>query len=244
MAKLSMQRDPRVYARGVVPKLPEHKRVLSLDLGTNCGIAYLDYVPGKPVIDAPLWLDQLDLSIGTYDTTVLRHVRLQQFLSVLDPDLVGFEDVKVDVPLDQFKGKLGALVARIVPTAEFLGTLKVVLSLWCFERNIPLQGFAITQIKKYATGKGNSGKEAMIEACNARFGTDFATEKYEQTGVDNMADAAFILAMLLDDNSEGLTDGKDDTGKAAGDSRTNRRTRRSDSAGKSGSGETATGPIE
>ena len=35
----------------------------------------------------------------------------------------------------------------------------------------------------------------MIEACNTRFGTEFKTEDYTSTGVDNIADAAFAMMM-------------------------------------------------
>lgn len=206
MAKISMQKDPRVYAKGVAVKPPDTKRALGLDLGTNCGVAFCDFVPGQP-IDENCWvyLDQWDLSIGTYDSTSLRHIRLRQFLQVLQPDLIGFEDVKVDVPLDAFKGKpLGMLVARVVPTAEFLGTLKITLSVWAETHNVPLQGFAITEIKKFATGKGNSGKEAMILACNEALGVELAVEDYEKTGADNIADAAHILRMMLETYSEGM----------------------------------------
>jgi hypothetical protein len=205
MAKFSMQKDPRVYARGVAIKPPEMTRALGVDLGTNCGIAFCDFIPGQPVVDSVVYLEQWDLSIGTYDSTALRHIRLQQFLSVLQPDLIGFEDVKVDVPIEQFKGKpLGMVVARIVPTAEFLGTLKITLSTWAERHNVPLQGIAITEIKKFATGKGNSGKEAMILACNEALGVQLAVEDYEKTGADNIADAAHILRMMIETYSEGL----------------------------------------
>lgn len=205
MAKYSMNRDPRVYAKGVAVKPPEMKRILGLDLGTNCGVAFCDFIPGQPIVDAMVYLDQWDLSIGTYDSTALRHIRLQQFLSVLQPDAIGFEDVKVDVPLEQFKGKpLGMIVARVVPTAEFLGTLKITLSVWAERHNVPLQGIAITEIKKFATGKGNAGKVDMIRACNTALGVDLDEEGYEKTGADNIADAAHVLRMMIETYSEGL----------------------------------------
>lgn len=204
MAKFSMQKDPRVYAKGIAIKPPDTKRALGVDLGTNCGIAFCDFIPGQPLENVIIYLDQWDLSIGTYDSTALRHIRLRQFLQVLQPDLIGFEDVKVDVPLDQFQGKLGALVARVVPTAEFLGTLKITLATWAEVHQVPLQGLAIAQIKKFATGKGNAGKEAMIEACNEALGVDLAVEDYEKTGADNIADAAHILRMMLETYSEGM----------------------------------------
>ncbi len=205
MAKFSMQRDPRVYQRGVAKKPPETKRAVGLDLGTNCGVAFADFVPGAPLVDVTVYIDQWDLAIGQYDSNALRLVRLKQFLSILAPDLVAMEDVKYDAPVEQFKGKpLGMLVARIVPTAEFLGSLKATVATWAEEREIPCQGLQIGNIKKFATGKGNANKLDMIKACNTRFGTSLPTENYENTGVDNMADAAFILQMLIENYSAGV----------------------------------------
>lgn len=205
MAKFSLQKDPRVYARGMAKKPPDTKRALTLDLGTACGVAIADFVPGKPIKDCRTFLEQWDLSVGTHDSAALRHIRLKQFLSIVDPDIVGFEDVKVDVPVEQFRGKpLGMLVARIVPTAEFLGQLKNTVEVWCAERDIPYHGIPITVIKKNATGKGNANKVDMIKACNKAFETDFDPKDYESTGVDNIADAAFILRYLLEEYAEGM----------------------------------------
>lgn len=216
MAKFSMQKDPRVYAKGVAIKPPDTKRALGIDLGTNCGIAFCDFVPGKPLEDVIIYLDQWDLSIGTYDSTALRHIRMRQFLQVLQPDLIGFEDVKVDVPMEQFKGKpLGMIVARVVPTAEFLGTLKITLATWAEVHQVPLEGLAITQIKKFATGKGNAGKEDMIKACNEALGVDLVVEGYEKTGVDNIADAAHILRMMLENYSEGMDGATNQSGETS-----------------------------
>ncbi len=204
--RLSLQKDPRLDARGVAKKPPEKKRALGLDLGTNCGAAFADFNPGQPIDGVLAYLDQLDLSIGTYDTGALRHLRLRQFLTIIDPDLIFFEDVKVDVPLEAFRGKpLGMLVARIVPTAEFLGCLKLTVSMWAAENNVPVQGVAIAQIKKFATGSGNAGKVEMIKALNEQFGTDFDPETFASTGADNLADAGWLLAMALSQYSEGFS---------------------------------------
>jgi hypothetical protein len=207
-AKVALNRDPRLFSRGVLPPPPDYKRLLGLDLGTNCGVAFIDIIPGQPLDEAfypRAYLGQWSLDIGQYDSGTLRHVRLKQFLSVLKPDLIMFEDVKVDVPVEAFKGKpLGMLVARIVPTAEFLGGLKTTLAVWAAERDIPCHGVAITQIKKFATTKGNASKVDMILACNERFGVHLDPEGYESSGVDNIADAAHILAMAMEMYSEGL----------------------------------------
>jgi crossover junction endodeoxyribonuclease RuvC len=205
MAKFSMEKDPEVYQKKLTDKAPNHRRILGLDLGRSCGVCFADFEPGQKVEDLLVYMDQWDLSIGSYDSSALRHIRLRQFLSVLQPDLVGFEEVKYDAPLHTFQGlPMGAIIARVVPTAEFLGGLKTTLGVWCEERKIPLHGYPITVIKKRACGKGNASKVEMIRAINVRFHCQLEEEDFEKTGTDNIADAAAVLAMTLEDYSQGL----------------------------------------
>lgn len=59
---------------------------------------------------------------------------------------------------------------------------------YCEENRIEYKGYSATDIKKFATGKGNSGKPAMIQAAKDRLG---------YTGDDdNEADALWILELL------------------------------------------------
>ena len=59
---------------------------------------------------------------------------------------------------------------------------------YCEENDIEYRGYSAGEIKKFATGKGNSGKPAMIAA---------AQEKLGYTGEDdNEADALWILELL------------------------------------------------
>lgn len=217
MAKFSLQRDPRVYARGVAVKPPERKRVLGLDLGTNCGVAFADIIPGITQEDVVSYLEQWDLSLGPYDSGALRFLKLRTFLSLVQPDLVMLENVKYDPPLAEFRtraGGLGAIVARVTPTAEFFGTLKAVVQLWCQEYDVPCHGVEIMEIKKFAMAeanivrKGTPNKEDMIAACNTVFSTTFDPKTYEKTGVDNIADAAFAMLMGVTAYSEGLDVGQ------------------------------------
>ena len=205
--RVNMIKDLEAFAHRVVAPVVGFKRAVGLDLGTNCGVAFVDFRPGAPLRDLTLLLGQWDLSVGPYDTGILRLVRLKQFLSILNPDLVAYEEVKFDPPQDLMQkrgGGMGAVVARVSTAAEFLGSLKATVAIWCHEHNVPAHGLAITQIKKYATNKGNSGKKEMIEAANAQFGLQFETENYEKTGVDNICDAAFCCKMGLEMYAEGL----------------------------------------
>lgn len=205
--KFKMTRDPRVFEPTLPWVIRPYKRILGIDLGTNCGVAFCDFIPGqpitKPLITAGMW----DLSLGNYDSGPLRHIRLKQFLAVTKPDLVTYENVKYDPPADLIASKNmgpGAIVARVATAAEFLGGLKVTLSTWCEENGIPTHGLAIAEIKKFGAGKGNASKVDMINACNLKYGTTLNPEEYERSGDDNIADAIFVCGMGLDAYSEGL----------------------------------------
>jgi Holliday junction resolvasome RuvABC endonuclease subunit len=67
----------------------------------------------------------------------------------------------------------------------FLGTLTA----WCEQKSIAYQGVPVGTIKRYATGKGNADKAAMIAAMRAR---GFAPAD------DNEADALALLLWATD----------------------------------------------
>lgn len=200
-------RDPRLFQEWLPWVQKPFKRILGLDLGTNCGMAFCDFIPGQPIKAPQIIGGMWDLSLGPYDSGPLRHIRLKQFLAITQPDLLMYEEVKYDPPADLIQNKnmgAGAIVARVATAAEFLGGLKVTVSTWCEEQNIPAHGLAIAQIKKFATNKGNAGKPDMINACNAKFGTHLDPVDYAKNGDDNIADAIFVCSMGLDLYSEGL----------------------------------------
>ncbi len=200
-------RDPRVYEASLPWVIRPMKRILGLDLGTNCGVAFCDLIPGQPILAPHIVGGIWDLSLGPYDSGPLRHLRLKQFLAVAKPDVVMFEEVKYDPPAELIKARnmnAGAIVARVATAAEFLGGLKVTVATWCEEHNIPAHGLGIAKIKKFATGKGNAGKPDMIRACNERYGTTLNPEDYARSGDDNIADAIFVCGIGLQEYSEGL----------------------------------------
>jgi len=195
-----------VFAKLRNPEIMEQfrgpfKLALGLDLGTNCGVAIARYhsSPGPRYAQIhELFLGQWSLELGRNDPGPLRFLMLKTFLNVLQPNVVFFEDVKYDAPVDQFIGKpVGAIVARVATAAEFLGSLKSTVGTWCQEHNVPGQGYGIAEIKKHATGKGNAGKDKMIAACNEKFGTTFSETDYANAGWDNVADAAHVLDLGL-----------------------------------------------
>lgn len=69
--------------------------------------------------------------------------------------------------------------------------LQGVLKLFCEENSIEYRSYMPTEIKKFATGKGNSDKNAMVKA---------AQEKYGYTGKDdNEADAIHLFHLAYRD---------------------------------------------
>lgn len=85
----------------------------------------------------------------------MRFLRFEQWLDGLGwtPCAVYFEEVR---------GHKGTDAAHIY------GGLVAVLTTWCERRSVPYEGIPVGTIKRHATGKGNAGKPAMIEAARAR----------------------------------------------------------------------------
>lgn len=73
--------------------------------------------------------------------------------------------------------------------AHVYGGLLATLTSWCEGHGIPYQGVPVGTIKRFATGKGNADKQAMIGAVRER-GFDPAD--------DNEADAIAILLWAIE----------------------------------------------
>jgi len=203
--KLALTKDPRVYERSLPRIRPDYRRIVGLDLASSCGVSFCDIIPGQPITDAPIIGGQWDLSVGTHDTQSIRYVRLKQFLETIEPALIFYEEVKFTGAVPPgMRNNIQAIVARAVTGAQVVQGLCAILVTWAEERNIPCEAIPIGTIKKFATGKGNANKVAMIEACNKTHGTDFETEDYESTGVDNIADSMWLCHMAVQNYSKGL----------------------------------------
>lgn len=182
----------------------ESKMILGLDLGTNCGYCYGFLTSNDSFIVEPWQMGIWDLSAGPYDSGAIRFVRLRKLLSALKPDFVAYEDVKFTPSEAITKFSAARVMARAAKASELIGAFRATVILWCEERNIPSTGFGIGTIKKRATGSGNAGKEEMIRACNEFFKTDFDPDTYTSTGVDNIADAAFVCLLAFENYGSGL----------------------------------------
>jgi hypothetical protein len=207
MPKFLIQRDPRLFDRDWKPvEDPGLRLALGLDLATTTGYAFTYFVPGEPYeIGAhTTGFGQWDLSAGTYDSGAIRFVRLAQFLAVIRPNIVFFEEVKT-VPIEKpTLINLTAILARVARPLQLQGAFMSTVGKWCEEHDIPCQGIPIGAIKKRATGRGNADKVAVIDACNALFQAGLDPEGYENSGVDNVADACFCMLLGIESYSMGV----------------------------------------
>lgn len=187
---------------------PERKLALGLDLGTTTGYSFCWFDPQKPWVPLhnTIHYGQLDLSVGDYDSGAIRFVRFRQFLDAFDPDIAFFEDVHGAVSPGSFgpHPTVQQVVARVARPIELLGSLKCTLGTWCEDRNVPCKGFAISAIKKRATGKGNANKEMVIAGANSEFDAGLEVEDYDKTGMDNIADSLYCLVLGLEQYSRGV----------------------------------------
>ncbi len=64
-----------------------------------------------------------------------------------------------------------------------------VLTIACIDKGIDYCSYSANEIKRFATGKGNANKAAMIAACNERYGVEPID--------DNHADAIHLYRMVM-----------------------------------------------
>lgn len=211
MAKYRMYKDPAQFGAKLSKKTESTIRFLGMDLGSNCGIAVYDYEPGKKMLQEKLQLFQWDLSTQGLESGAARFVRLRAFLNVTAPDVIGYEDVKYTPPREFFVNKkfgIAAVLSRVATASEVLGGMKVTAATWAQEADLLANGFAISTIKKFATGNGKASKDEMIAAANKTLGAAFDPEKYKSTGIDNVVDAAFVLLLLIQTTHAGIINSK------------------------------------
>ncbi|AOL93963.1 crossover junction endodeoxyribonuclease RuvC [Porphyrobacter sp. LM 6] len=146
--------------------------VLALDLGTTSGWALKtgdDFITSGTV----------SLKHSRYDGGGIRFLRFKRYLDQLDEDAgpieaIYFEEVRRHAGTD---------------AAHVYGGLLGILTAWCEERLVAYQGVPVGTIKRFATGKGNADKAAVIDAVRQR---GFAPAD------DNEADAIAILLWAVE----------------------------------------------
>jgi hypothetical protein len=161
---------------GATPKMPmpaePARTILALDLGTTTGWAIRGF-------DGLITSGTVSFKAGRYDGGGMRYLRFTNWLSELDRlsgpiEAIYFEEVRRHAGTD---------------AAHVHGGLLAVLTSWGELRGVPYQGVPVGTIKRYATGKGNAPKQAMIDAARKR--------GFSPTD-DNEADAIAILLWAIE----------------------------------------------
>lgn len=108
----------------------------------------------------------------------MRYLRFRYWLDemhkMLNIERLSFEEVKQR--------------AQSVAAGHMYGGFMATLTAWCEDNKVPYEGIGVGTIKKHATGKGNAGKELVIEAMKA---------KGHDPKDDNEADALAQLYVVL-----------------------------------------------
>jgi Holliday junction resolvasome RuvABC endonuclease subunit len=142
-------------------------KILALDVATHCGFC-------------------TETAHGVWNLTPKRDesggMRLIRFKAKLK-ETCEIEDISVVA----FERTAGFHKNALIVQAELHGVLKV----FCEENKIEYKAYSASEIKKYATGKGNAKKDLMIKAAREKLG-------YLDDN-DNEADAMWIYELAKND---------------------------------------------
>lgn len=143
--------------------------LLALDLGTSTGFCCGD---DKHSVSGTWSLKQ-----GRFDGGGMRFVkfrgRLNELYNAYKFERVVYEEVRRHLGTD---------------AAHVYGGLQALLTEWCETRSIPYEGVSVGVIKKFATGKGNASKFAMLA---------YARGIGVETDDDNEADAVALFQCVM-----------------------------------------------
>ena len=149
-----------------------HHPVLALDLGTTTGWA----LRGQ---DGGITSGTMTFRPSRFEGGGMRFLRFRGWLA----EIAGLSGGVARIVFEEVRAHAGTDAAHIY------GGFLAHLSAWCEERDVAYQGVPVGTIKRYATGKGNADKAAMIAAIEAR---GF------RPADDNEADAIALLLWATD----------------------------------------------
>ncbi|MBX6376491.1 MAG: hypothetical protein IRZ13_19980 [Acetobacteraceae bacterium] len=150
-----------------MPVTLAHRAVLALDLGTTTGWALHSQ-------DGGITSGTMTFRPSRFEGGGMRYLRFRGWLG----EVAGLSGGLARVVFEEVRAHAGT------DAAHLYGGFLAHLSAWCEEHGIPYQGVPVATIKRFATGKGNADKAAMIAAVRAR---GFAPAD------DNEADAIALL---------------------------------------------------
>ena len=157
--------------RSTPPVIPAARTILALDLGTTTGWASM--------VQGIVHSGTMTFRTGRYDGGGMRYLRFQTWLEGLAQDTGGvaaiyFEEVRRHIGTD---------------AAHIYGGFLATLTAWCERNGVAYQGVPVGTVKRFATGKGNADKQAVLAAMRSR-GFNPAD--------DNEADALAILLWAME----------------------------------------------
>lgn len=141
-------------------------KILALDIATNTG--------WKTETASGVW----NLKPNRGESEGIRVVRFKAKVR----EIVELEEIN----LISYERPAGMHKSSIMVASEMVGVLKD----FCIEKGITLACYSATEIKKFATDKGNANKEAMIKA---------ARDRGYLPKDDNEADAIFLYLLTKKD---------------------------------------------
>ena len=168
---------PAAHASGppITAPLPialRHRALLALDLGTTTGWA----LRGQ---DGGITSGTISFKPSRFEGGGMRYLRFRSWLT----EMAGLASGLSRIAFEEVRAHAGT------DAAHLYGGFLAHLSAWCEERGIAYEGVPVATIKRFATGRGNADKAAMIAAIQARGFTP---------ADDNEADAIAILLWLTD----------------------------------------------
>lgn len=143
-------------------------KILALDIATKTG--------WKTKTASGVW----DLKPNRGESEGMRVVRFKSKVR----EMISLEAIT----LVSYERPAGLYKSSLMVASEMIGVLKDL----CIELGIELACYSATEIKKFATGKGNANKEAMIEK---------AIEMGYNPKDDNEADAIHLYNLTVSDVS-------------------------------------------
>lgn len=125
--------------------------ILALDLGTHTGWA-LTTRDGRITSGTQSFKPQ------RFEGGGMRYLRFKRWLAEIKQCSEGIDAVF----MEEVRRHAG------VDAAHAYGGFLATLTSWCEHHQIPYQGVPVGTIKKFATGRGNAGKDEMIAAMRQR----------------------------------------------------------------------------
>lgn len=155
--------------------------ILALDLGTTTGWAYALMPSHQTHNESAVISGTWSLKPQRFEGGGMRFLRFREKLNELHRisaiSVIYYEEVRAHKGTD---------------AAHVYGGLMGMLTAWCEENKVPYAGVPVAHIKRWATGKGNANKDAVIAGIVAL--------GYSPSD-DNEADAIALLLLKLQEGA-------------------------------------------